>query len=199
MNRSKTVKLILLATIGILIFSFIPVVNAGEPPFITWEAIGDQYIGHGLWSPYWEVDGSEESYYRMGWGIAIPIELDEGWNSRPPFELKLFIDGIQVKLQRFHFYIKNIEDVHPVTEEPIMYDLHMWVWYDVFKPNYFTEGEHTIRSETWIKKSYGTDPRDAGWRIYINYEGPESWYGDQWPDPNSVYCFTHTLNVLYTE
>jgi hypothetical protein len=187
-------KLILLSVIGVMCLSYIPIVKAGIPPFLG-PIFGDQWIGHGAFVSEWTIDGSEESYFRVGWGVAIPLELDEGWNSRPPFKTTLYIDGVEITLRRCHIFFKDIEDVHPETGEPITYDFHLWIWYQIFKPNYFSSGEHQIKSELWIMKNYGVDPREQGWRIYINYDGPEFMYGPQWPDPGSVAIAEHILVV----
>ncbi|MFX0035751.1 MAG: hypothetical protein ACFE9I_08940 [Candidatus Hermodarchaeota archaeon] len=195
MNKSRLFsKLTLSATVGILIFSFISTVNAGIPPFLG-PIFGDQWIGNGAFVQERTIDGSKESYYRIGWGLAIPLELDEGWNTRPPFKETLTIDGKEVKLRRCHILFKDIEDIHPETGEPITYNFHLWIWYQFFEPNFFEKGEHIVKCELLIKKLYGEDPREKGWRIFINYDGPEFWYGPQWPDPGSVYSYEHTLIV----
>ena len=47
----------------------------------------------------------------------------------------------------------------------------------VFEADYFTLGEHEVIHEVYVQKPYAGS-ETHGWRIFVNYEGPEELYGE---------------------
>jgi hypothetical protein len=178
MNHSKVKKLVLVTTVVILTFSFIPIVNTGIPPFIH-DFDSNQRI------KYWEestVSASKEIWFRMLLGY-IPEEIENEWFPKNPYEIRLYLNNMQITLQRFAYKNRNFTFQMPYKENGewvynegpwITTTLNAWVWYTVFKPGSLIPGFYTMRMEAWIYGSYGGS-EEEGWRIFENKIGPTSW------------------------
>lgn len=141
MNKSKIIpKLIVLSTLAIIIFSFLPAAAAISPQdrvdamFFSEQNISDAaFMG-------WDIVSSEESYFIIGLGYSEEEKDNDLF--QPPYGVRLLIDGIEIKLLRFSWYDKEgyIYEMYGVGPIPV----HWWFFYHVFEPGYFEEGEHYV-------------------------------------------------------
>ncbi|MFX1567059.1 MAG: hypothetical protein ACFFCV_01680 [Promethearchaeota archaeon] len=163
-SRSKLVPKVLVGlTVLLTIFGLITTANAGIPPFI-WEYSQYNYI--------WGVDQTLPQDEPCFWAIGIACseeEIETGYYPKPPFKHKLYIDGEEINLRRFIF----------TDKDGSMFGIPGQKWYffyQVFEASYFTLGEYDVTEEFWVHHPY-TGSETYGWRIFVNYEGPEYKYG----------------------
>lgn len=156
MERAKFLKKsILVATIGILVLGFIPIANAGEPPFMQREDKENNIIKFAF-GGYWNFSTSDDLYFRIGWASTLG-EIENDWAPKNPWKYKLFIDDEQINLTRY--------DVKPNNTEWIKQSM----WYHIFGPGYFTAGEdYLLRWEFWVKRPYQGDDNNY-WRVFVDY------------------------------
>ena len=128
-------------------------------------------------------------------GFTRECILHHNWFPKNPYKIKLFINEEEIPLRRYAFYEKEFETSIPYKigdtwyydAEPIVTERHAWFWYQIFKPNYFKSGTtYVIRMEVWVHSPYGGS-EETGWRIYINYIGPELGYGPHFPEIAGIY------------
>lgn len=76
----------------------------------------------------------EPTYIREGWAMN---DIKDNANNFLPCEIKIFLNGEEIKLQRFHFYDKNGEYFPGYPE------YHHWFFYQIFEPGYFKPGTYS--------------------------------------------------------
>jgi hypothetical protein len=172
-SKSNLSTKIAAVTMSVIMLSIIPIAFAGIPPFFpdpyAWplpmynNIIMSSYA-EGLppmWlNPYAPVDNydSSENIY---FGIEAYRGIDEAEDgSFPigPYNVKLWIDGEQVSVQRFAY---SNEAADPKKSS---------VFYHIFGPDYFTPGQQcVVYYEFWVFKPCFIDPA-VGWRIWASYE-----------------------------
>ena len=167
MNKSKTKKLALLATVTILLLAFIPPANAGFPGHMR-----DRPWYTNLLQPWWQGEpdwpflASEDLYFRIGWATWW-IELENDWAPKWPYQFKLFINDEEIPIQRYEI---------PVAKEDKEIIAKISYWYHVFGPDYFTVGEeYLLRFEFWVRRPYQGYMNEEyttrnEWRIFRNYD-----------------------------
>ncbi len=191
MNRTKLLpKLAILIAIGFLVFSFIPTVQAGVPPFIDRDLDDPQGI---FWWKVSEISASKESWFRAG--IAnFPEELENNWAPKNPYKIRLYINGVEIELRRYAYVDRAYKVLLPERDEynnwvyeniePIITKLHVWYWYAIFEPGYFQSDTYPytieFKTEVWVYEPYGGS-EEKRWRIFVNYEGPE-YYQPAYPE-----------------
>ena len=179
-NRSKLIPKVLVGLVVLVtIFGLTTAARAGVPPFI-WEYMTEYNQISSLGSDV-EAPQNEPCL----WGVMSACSEDEiGYFPQHPYKHKLFIDGEKIPLRRFVFY----DEYGYVFGIP---ETKWYCFYQVFEAGYFDLGEHDIRHEAWVQKPYAGS-EIYGWRIFVNYEGPEDLYG-----PIGVpYNLTYTLTVI---
>ena len=181
-NKKKLMpKILLTLTIFLTILGLTTTVNAGIPPFY-WEYAQSPIISWG-----WDVEINDDQ--SCLWGVATAItedEIESGLFPKPPFNHIVYIDGKKLPLQRFVF----IDRDGSIFNIP---DTKWWVHYHFFEADDFDVGEYQIVHEMWVQKPYlGSEIH--GWRIFINYEGPDDPFVPGVP-PES-YKLTYTLTVV---
>ena len=139
MSKSKTIpKLIVLSTLAIIIFSFLPIALADSPrERIDAMLFSDQNIADAAFMG-WDIESSEESYFILGLGYSE--EEKDNDEFQPPYQAQLLVDGLEIKLLRFSWYDKEgyIYEMYGLGPIPA----HWWFFYHVFEPGYFEVGEH---------------------------------------------------------
>ena len=100
MNKTKKMS-ILFSTIGILAFSLIPAVSAGNPGHFK-DRIWYNNLLCPWWFEYygWEFDASDDIYFRVGWTSTYE-EIENDWAPLHPYRFKLFINDEEINLQRY--------------------------------------------------------------------------------------------------
>lgn len=181
MNKTKFIKKsILLATIGILAFSLIPVVSAGVPGHMK-ERSPDNNLLRNWGNPGKEFSTSEDLYFRIGWA-STNEEIDNDWAPKNPWKFKLFINNEEINLQRYDVKVDkgdNPEDIIKRSD-----------WYHVFGPGYFEAGgEYLLRFEFWVRRPYQGDGLNY-WRIFEDY------WGKVWGTPGTVARYEYYLNIV---
>jgi len=181
MNKTKFIKKsILIATIGILAFSLIPVASAGTPRHVQerpWE--------NNLLMPWWygesfEFSTSEDLYFKIGWASTYE-EIENDWAPKNPWKFKLFINNEEINLQRYDIPISK-EDKSILSKQSM--------FYHVFGPGYFEpEGEYLLRFEFWVKRPYQDDGLNH-WRIFVDY------WGVVWGAPGEVASYEYYLTIV---
>jgi hypothetical protein len=190
----KKIKLIsifsFLILFGFSMISLTQSVNARRPPFMD-DLDPTQRIYFWIDS---DISASKESWFYAGMYFT-PYELEYNWFPKNPYKIKLFINEEEIPLRRYALYEKEFETSIPYKigdtwyydAEPIITERHAWFWYQIFKPNYFKSGTtYVIRMEVWVHSPYGGS-EETGWRIYINYIGPELGYGPYFPEIAGIY------------
>lgn len=180
MKKSKFVKKsLLLATIGILALSFIPVANAGVPGHFE-----DRPWYQNLLMPWWEgvpdwpFPASADLYFRVGW--AAWYEEFDYMAPKWPYKFRLYINDVEIVLQRY--------DV-PVPKEAKEIVAKISYWYHVFGPGYFeVGGEYLLRFEFWVRRPYQGDGKNY-WRIFVDYDGIFS-------PPGTEFVYEYYLNIV---
>ncbi|MFX1469148.1 MAG: hypothetical protein ACFFB8_10830 [Promethearchaeota archaeon] len=165
-NRTKIIpKIILGFVVLITIFGLTTSANAGIPPFM-WNYMPDNVIS---WGIDLEVPQNEPSLYLCA-TACTDWEIETGFYPKPPFNHKVYIDGEKIVLRRCVFY----------DEEGYVFGIpetKWYVFYQIFEAGYFTLGEHNVIHEVYVQKPYAGS-ETYGWRIFVNYEGPEELYGE---------------------
>ncbi|MFX0052642.1 MAG: hypothetical protein ACFE8U_15295, partial [Candidatus Hermodarchaeota archaeon] len=112
----------------------------------------EQYI-----KPWVTISASEKSWIRPSLH-QTKEEKDAGLYFHP-YDVKIFIDGVEIKTQRFAFYDKFGEVIFgDGIPRKFMFFTH------IFEPGYFVPGEHTLRYEF-----YWCDMVEGG-------KVPQSWF-----------------------
>jgi hypothetical protein len=193
----KSSKLILLTTLGILIFGFFPIACAepGKWPAYIFKKPGytgvDGYHIGAWYYPFigigghWEVPAGEYCFFRTGW-IVSDWEIDTGLDPGPPYQNHLFVNGEEIVMQRWTWTIPKTTSLYPDGVERSV-NLRAWMWGVRFDPGYFEAGKsYKIRLQFLVQKPYYGSP-SRGWRPYVNYMSGggvppadftwEDWYG----------------------
>ena len=159
MNKRNSLKMsILIATIGLLAFSFVPQVNAGIPPFIPQGQMGNNLL-LGTFVEGFPFSASENLFFAFGWA-STEEEIENDYAPKNPWEVKLFINDEEIVLRRYDIFVKDEEGF-----------IKNSVWYYIFGPDYFIPGgEYLLRWEFWVRRPYQGDGKNY-WRIYIDYGG----------------------------
>ncbi|GAI09176.1 unnamed protein product, partial [marine sediment metagenome] len=102
MNKTKFIKKsIIFATIGLLLFSLIPIANAGVPPFMQRDDFYNNLLMPWATGNFdWEFSASEDLFFRIGWA-STEEELENDWAPKNPWKFKLFINEEEINLQRY--------------------------------------------------------------------------------------------------
>ena len=177
MNKKQIIiKFSVIATLGFLILGLLPVVQASPPPFIQ-ELEGMDNLAFPWFNGQWIEDppGSGNYYYsipvanfnssrnlhfKMGAGRSIEEKVNDWWPN-PPWEYRLYINGVEFELQKYAIKLEADTNDPPV----------LFYWYYIFGPQYFTPGgEYVVKFEFWVKGPYQGDDLNY-WRIFIDYEG----------------------------
>jgi hypothetical protein len=181
MERKKTItRFAMVTTLVVLIFCLFPTVRAGTPPFLQELPNGNNLAFPFFINDYsWEFDSTEELYFRIG--VARTIEEEENdWWPKPPWRFHLYINGEEIKLQRYAIPLDN-NIFHPAVA-------HMC--YALFEPDYFTPGEeYLLKFEFWVKNPYQGDGLNH-WRPFVDYWGI---YGDPGVE---VLNIEYNLNIV---
>ena len=169
-NRSKLIPKVLVGlAVLTTILGLTTIARAGAPPFI-WEYSQYNIISLGVDI---EIPQDEPCLWLIA-GACTEEEIETGFFPKPPFKHRLLIDGEKIPLRRFVFY----------DEEGYVFGIPETKWYcfyQVFEAGYFDLGEHEVIHEAWVQKPYAGS-ETYGWRIFVNYEGPEYLYGPlEWP------------------
>ena len=181
-RKSKLIpKILLTLCVFLAILGLTTTGNAGIPPFY-WEYMQSPIIS-------WGLDVQIDDDQSCLWGVATCCteeEAQSGLFPKAPFQHKLFIDGKKIPLQRFAFTDKDGSIFgYPNTK--------WWVFYHFFEADEFDVGEYEIVHEMWIQKPY-SGSEIHGWRILINYNGPDD------PlipgEPPEEYILSYTLTVI---
>jgi hypothetical protein len=179
MDRRKILKKIsLIALISILMFSLIPMTNAGVPGHMRDRTNATNILLPWYWNDYSiEFSASEDLFFRAGWA-SNEEEIENDIAPKHPWRYKLFINDEEISLQRY--------DVKPDRSIGM---LKFTYWYHIFGPQYFTEGgEYLLRFEFWVKRPYQGDEKDY-WRIWVDY------WGVYFP-PGTEFSFEYYLNIV---
>ena len=183
-------KILLIFTIFLTILGLTTTVNAGIPPFYYYWYYHPELIIS------WGVDVQIDDDDSCIWGVATATtedEIESGLFPKAPFKHKLFIDGKKIPLQRFVFTDRDYNgdgygDVFYL--EP---DLKWWVYYHIFEADDFDVGLYNIVHEMWVQKPY-SGSEIHGWRIFINFNGPDDPLIPGVPPEKLV--LTYTLTVV---
>ncbi|MGB5912923.1 MAG: hypothetical protein WBH31_17165 [Promethearchaeia archaeon] len=139
MNKSKIIpKLLVLSTLAIIIFSFLPATLAVSPQDrVDAMLFSEQNISDAAFMG-WDIESSEESYFILG--IGYSEEDKDNDLVQPPYKVQLLVDGQDIKLRRFSWndkegYIMEMYGYGPIP-------VHWWFFYHVFEPGYFEVGLH---------------------------------------------------------
>jgi hypothetical protein len=183
LNKINRTKLIPKVLVGLAVLTTIlglsTAARAGAPPFI-WEYFQYNVISYG-----WDVEIPQDE--PCLWGVASACteeEIETGFFPKPPFNHKVSIDGEKIVLRRFVFY----DEYGYIFGIP---ETKWYCFYHVFEAGYFDLGEHDVIHEAWVQKPYAGS-EIYGWRIFVNYEGPEYLYGSI----GVPYSLTYTLTVI---
>jgi len=179
MNKTKFIKKsILIATIGILAFSLIPVANAGTPRHVQERPWENNLLMPFYYGESFEFSTSEDLYFRIGWG-STEEEIENDWAPKNPWKFKLFINDEEINLQRYGVKADKAAGVVKLS-----------YWYHVFGPGYFEpEGEYLLRFEFWVRRPYQDDGLNH-WRIFVDYGG------FVWGEPGTVASYEYYLNIV---
>ncbi|MFX0007724.1 MAG: hypothetical protein ACFFA7_13485 [Promethearchaeota archaeon] len=187
-------KLALVATLGITVFSLMPMVIAGPPRFMQelnrfdnllmpwwWGWFYEDPPGSGNWyfqEEYVEFDSSANLYFRIGAAVGWE-ELENDWWPKPPWEYRLWINGEEIVMERYA--VKgNQSIIHPPVS---------MFWYHIFGPDYFTAGEtYLLKWEFWVKGPYQGDGLNY-WRPFVDYWGV-------YAPPGTVSSYEYYLNIV---
>ena len=194
----KSSKLILLTTLGILVFGFFPIACAepGKWPAYLFKrpgylpGTGGYHIGAWYYpfigpGGHWEIPAGEYAFFRSGW-IVSDYEIETGLDPGPPYQMKLFIDGEKITMQRWTWVLPKDTVLYP---DGVWRDTktRAWMWVVRFDPGYFEAGKsYKITYQFLVHGQYfGSDIK--GWRFYVNYMTGggvlpadftwEDWYG----------------------
>ncbi|MFW9823738.1 MAG: hypothetical protein ACFFE4_12415 [Candidatus Thorarchaeota archaeon] len=157
-------KILVSLVVLMTIFGVSATARAGAPPFI-WE-----YFTYNVIS--WGVDITIPQDESCIWGVASACtdeEIETGFFPKLPFNHKVTIDGKKIPLRRFVFY----DEYGYVFGIP---ETKWYVFYQIFEAGFFELGEYDIIHEMLVQKPYAGS-ETYGWRVFINYEGPEYLYG----------------------
>lgn len=160
MNKRNSLKMsILFATIGLLVFSFIPQVNAGIPPFVPQGQMQNNLFIAYFAGEEFPFSASENLFFAFGWA-STEEEIENDLFPKQPWEIKLFINDEEIVLRRYDIFVKDLEGYKKNS-----------VWYYIFGPDYFTPGGYyLLRWEFWVRRPYQGDGKNY-WRIYVDYGG----------------------------
>jgi len=154
--------------------------RAGIPPFMY------EYMSYNQISTFGsDVEAPHDEPCLWGFSSACTEEeIETGYFPKPPYKHILIIDGEKIPLRRFVFYDEyGIVFGYPETK--------WYCYYQVFEAGYFDVGEHDVYHEVWVQKPYAGS-ETYGWRIFVNYEGPEDLYG-----PVEIpWILSYTLTVV---
>jgi len=155
MNKSTLItKSSLFVALILILISFIPTIQAEVPlaKIPRWQNIG--------WPIWWDddseagIDATEESCFRVGLVQSVE-EKEKDWFPGPPYNIRLYINGIEIGLRRFTHRVGDL----------------FFEFYAIFEPGYFNQEEdYTIKFEIWVLKPYQGDGLNE-WRIFYDYWG----------------------------
>lgn len=145
-------------------FSSFPTVTADEFPEIPTGLIGQPIRRWGEQV----ISTSEPSFFRAAVGY-IPEEIENEWFPLPPYDIRLFQDNEEILLERVAIYDKSGELFG--YEEG-----RFWIFFQTFDPGDFEVGIYDMRTEFYVYNPYGGSDSYVE-RIFVNYIGPEEWYG----------------------
>ncbi|MFX1512491.1 MAG: hypothetical protein ACFFCQ_07890 [Promethearchaeota archaeon] len=166
MNRSNFItKLAIFIPLVILALTSVSVVQAGKPHEVR-NAPLEQVI-----FPWTEVSASQTNYIRPGLGQSAWEKSNEFYC--PPYSIRVFIDGEEVKLLRYSWNDKD----GILVGEPV----HWWFFYHIFEAGYFEPWTwHNLRYEYYWYDGYGFFSYDGGMTILhrqaVAWFTPLSWF-----------------------
>ena len=153
MNKSKFIKkIIVLSTLAIVIFSFLPTALAVSPQDrVDAMLFSEQNISDAAFMG-WNIESSEESYFIVALGYSE--EEKDNDLSQPPYKVQLFVDEREISLRRFSWNDNNgyIMEMYIGIAIPV----HWWFFYHVFEPGYFEIGEHDVLSYISARDGQGS-------------------------------------------
>lgn len=167
MNKSKIIpKLLVLSTLAIIIFSFLPAAVAISPrDRVDAMLFSPQNISEASFFGY-PIDSSEESYFIAGIGYGEWEKDNDLW--QPPYKVQLFIDGEEIKLLRFSWYDKEGYIMEWYGFDPI--PMHWWFFYHVFEPGYFEECTYEVISISSARDGQGSAREIWVWPIPFTFD-----------------------------
>ncbi|MFX1256038.1 MAG: hypothetical protein ACFFCZ_30805 [Promethearchaeota archaeon] len=141
MVRSKYIRLLIPIILGFFVLTAAIPVQAGRTELRNLPA--DQRIFY-----FSTITASEKSFVAPAIWQA---DSEKGlYIYLPPYNIRVFIDGEEIKLLRFSYYDKT-------SDNPAGEPAHFWVFYHIFEPDYFETGTHTLRFEFYYYNGQGKD------------------------------------------